>query len=324
VSEHGAIISRIEPDDTALGPVAESAREYVRQAKASNTRRAYASDWRHFTAWCAGHGLAPLPASPDTVALYLSALAHAAKTSTIGRRVSSISQAHQMAGYDPPPTRHITVRTVLAGIRRTKGTAEAGKRPIVTEDLRRIVAELGDSGQGIRDRALLLVGFAGAFRRSELVGLDVGDLEFNPEGLVVNLKRSKTDQEGQGRKVGIPYGSNPQTCPIRAVKAWLEVLGVTEGPLFRRIDRHGRVFGERLSDRGVALIVKRLAGQAGFDSAVYAGHSLRAGLATAAASAGVSERAIMAQTGHRSLTTLRRYIREGSLFLENAAAKVGL
>lgn len=196
MSDHAALVSNLEPENTALGPVAEGAREYVRQAKAANTRRAYASDWRHFTAWCATHQREPLPASPETVALYLSALAGSAKTSTLGRRVSSISQAHQMAGYDPPPTRHITVRTVLAGIRRTKGTAEEGKKPIVTEDLRRMAAELAEGRQGIRDRALLLVGFAGAFRRSELVGLDVGDLEFNPEGLVVNLKRSKTDQEG--------------------------------------------------------------------------------------------------------------------------------
>ena len=311
------------PASTALTPVAERARDYARHSKADNTRRAYTSDWRHFTAWCTAHERLDLPASPETICLYLSALAETAKSSTLTRRLSSISVAHQMAGYDPSPTRNVTVRTVLAGIRRKNGTAEEGKRPLLTEDLRRITAELDDDRQGIRDRALILIGFAGAFRRSELVALDIDDLEFNADGLVIQLKKSKTDQEGQGRRVGIPYGSNPQTCPIRAVKAWIEALGVTEGPIFRRIDRHGRILG-RLSDRGVALIVKRLAGNVGFDPAVYAGHSLRSGLATAAAAAGVSERAIMAQTGHRSLTTLRRYIREGSLFLENAAARVGL
>ena len=176
----------------------------------------------------------------------------------------------------------------------------------------------------MRDRALLLAGFAGAFRRSELVGLDVSDLEFNSAGLIVNIRRSKTDQEGQGRKVGLPYGSTPVTCPVRALEAWLAVLGTDEGPLFRGINRHGHLAGRRLTAQSVALVIKRRAAQAGMETRDLAGHSLRAGLATAAAAAGVSERAIMAQTGHRSLATLRKYLREGSLFLENAAAKVGL
>ena len=166
----------------------------------------------------------------------------------------------------------------------------------------------------VRDRALLLAGFAGAFRRSELVGLDVGDLELNSAGLIVTIRRSKTDQEGQGRKVELSYGSTPATCPVRALEAWLAVLGADEGPLL--------LAGRRLTAQSVALIIKRLATQAGMEAKDLAGHSLRAGLATAAA--GVSERAIMTQTGHRSLATLRKYIREGSLFLENAAAKVGL
>ena len=168
-----------------------------------------------------------------------------------------------------------------------------------------------------------MIGFAGAFRRSELVGLNIEDLEFNKNGLVVHLRRSKTDPEGQGRKVGIPYGSTPATCPVRAVEAWVEVLQRAEGALFRAVDRHGRIQPTRLTPQSVALVVKKLITKAGI-AGDYAGHSLRAGLATAAAAAGVPERAIMAQTGHRSLATLRKYIREGSLFLENAAAKVGL
>jgi integrase len=175
----------------------------------------------------------------------------------------------------------------------------------------------------IRDRALLLVGFAGAFRRSELVGLNVEDLEFNENGLVVHLRRSKTDPEGRGRKVGIPYGLAPATCPVRAVEAWVQVLQIVEGPLFRAVDRHGRIHASRLTPQSVALVVKKRTAKEGIEGD-YAGHSLRAGLATAAAAAGVPERAIMAQTGHRSLTTLRKYIRDGSLFLENAAAKIGL
>ena len=175
-----------------------------------------------------------------------------------------------------------------------------------------------------RDRALLLLGFAGAMRRSELVGLDVADVVETADGLVVTIRRSKTDQEGQGRKIGIPYGSKLATCPVRSVRAWKTRAKITEGPLFRQVNRHGKVLEGRLGDRTVALVVKRAVAATGVDAASYAGHSLRAGLATAAAMAGVSERVIQGQTGHKSLPILRRYIREGSLFRENAAAEVGL
>lgn len=169
-----------------------------------------------------------------------------------------------------------------------------------------------------------MLGFAGAFRRSERVGLDVADLEFVQQGLIVTLKRSKTDQEAQGRKIGIPLGSNLDTCPVRAVEAWLEKSGIESGPLFRGMNRHGQLQPERLSDKAVVRTIKNAAEAAGLDPARYAGHSLRAGLATTAASAGASERSIMKQTGHKSVQMVRKYIREGSLFLENAADKVGL
>ena len=187
-----------------------------------------------------------------------------------------------------------------------------------------MMANLPDRLLGVRDRALLLVGFAGAFRRSELVSLNVRDLKFTNDGLTVTLRRSKTDQEGSGRKVGIPYGSSPETCPVRSLRAWLEASGIESGPVFRPINRHGQIRPSRLSDRAVALIVKRAAEAAGKDPAEFAGHSLRSGLATAAAIGGASERAIMKQTGHRSTAMVRRYIRDGSLFRENAAARVGL
>jgi integrase len=260
-------------------------------------------------------GQGSLPAAPETVVLYLSTLAETAKVSTLTRRISAISQAHQAAGLETP-TAHLMVRKLMAGIRRSKGTAQTGKRPLAAADLRALFAPL-DSRRilDVRDRALLLVGFAGAFRRSELVGLDVTDLAFNTAGLIVNIRRSKTDQEGQGRRVGIPYGSTPATCPVRALEAWLAALGADEGPLFRAINRHGQLAGRRLTAQSVALVIKRLAAQAGMEADDLAGHSLRAGLATAAAAAGVPERAIMAQTGHRSLATLRKYIREGSLLI---------
>jgi len=313
-----------QPENRAIGLAIAQAEGYFRAAQAANTRRAYAADWRHFTEWCRQTGQASLPATGETVVLYLSALAEFAKVSTLTRRVSAISQAHQAAGF-PSPTEHLAVRKVMSGIRRQKGTAQHGKRAVITEDLRSMVETLGTTRfLDIRDRALLLVGFAGAFRRSELVSLDVEDLAFGREGLVVAVRRSKTDQEGQGRQVGIPFGSTPATCPVRALEAWLAILGSDEGPVFRRINRHGQIAARRLTPQSVALVVKRSAAAAGMDASEVAGHSLRAGLATAAAAAGVPERAIMAQTGHRSVATLRRYIRGGSLFLENAAAKVGL
>jgi site-specific recombinase XerD len=324
MSASTALVRVPQPATSALTTAAARAEGYFKAAQAANTRRAYASDWKHFSAWCRAAGQGSLPAAPETVVLYLSTLAETAKVSTLTRRISAISQAHQAAGLETP-TAHLMVRKLMAGIRRQKGTAQTGKRPLATADLRALLAPL-DSRRilDVRDRALLLAGFAGAFRRSELVGLDVTDLEFNGAGLIVNIRRSKTDQEGQGRRVGIPYGSNPATCPVRALEGWLAILGADEGPVFRAINRHGQLAGRRLTAQSVALVIKRLAAAAGMETKDLAGHSLRAGLATAAAAAGVPERAIMAQTGHRSLATLRKYIREGSLFLENAAARVGL
>ena len=269
--------------------------------------------------------MAPLPALPQTVALYLTDRAATLKTSSLARRLTTINRAHQAAGQPSPATmQNAVVSEVWKGIKRKKGTAQHGKKPFLTLDLRRIIAELPQDLQGLRDRALLLAGFAGGFRRSELTALCVEDLEATPDGLIVRLGRSKTDQEGQGRSVALPYGSDPQTCPVRALRAWLEQAGITAGPLFRAIDKHGLVNGHALHADSVAYLVKRAAGRAGLETTEYAGHSLRAGLATQAAMNGASELAIMKQTGHRSLATVRKYIREGALFRDNAATKLGL
>jgi integrase len=191
------------------------------------------------------------------------------------------------------------VRLVFQGIRRTLGSAPDQKNAAITAEVRAMVETLSPtSAIGVRNRALLLVGFAGAFRRSELVSLDVADVTFNSDGLIVTLRRGKTDQEGLGRKVGLPFGSNPLTCPVRALRGWLDVAAIASGPVFRSVDRHANVAQTRLTDQSVALIVKRCAKAAGLEWERYAGHSLRSGLATAAAMADVSERAIMAQTGH--------------------------
>ena len=355
-----------------VAKLTQEARDYIQDAKAKNTIRAYTSDWKDFTDWCKIQRRESLPATPETVALYITHLARGLKTSTIQRRISSISQAHAAAGYEDSPTKTAIVRATWQGIRRSKGVAAQGKAPVLMPDLRAMMEHLPKEAADVkkeakkaktqevaslaystpeklklpqdqeepeeageneeprdrliacRDRALLLLGFAGAMRRSELVGLDVADVVETTDGLVVTIRRSKTDQEGQGRKIGIPYGSKLATCPVRSLRAWKARAKITEGPLFRQVNRHGKVSEGRLGDRTVALVVKRAVAATGVDAASYAGHSLRAGLATAAAMAGVSERVIQGQTGHKSLPILRRYIREGSLFRENAAAEVGL
>jgi integrase len=238
--------------------------------------------------------------------------------------LNAIAEAHKAAGVDSP-THAPIVRNTMKGIRRTMGTAPVQKSAALTEDIRAMVETLENRTTiDVRDRALILLGFAGAFRRSELVGLDVEDCAFGKDGLTVTLRRSKTDQEGVGRKIGIPYGSNPETCPVRTMQAWMETAGMSSGPVFRSINRHGHVQEGRLSGIDVARVVKKLAERAGLDSTHYAGHSLRAGHATTAAIGGASERSIMNQTGHRSVQMVRRYIRNGNLFRENSAGKLGL
>ncbi|MEO8597320.1 MAG: site-specific integrase [Candidatus Solibacter sp.] len=216
------------------------------------------------------------------------------------------------------------MRNTFKGIKRTLGTAPVQKVAALTEDVRAMIEATDEGIIGARDRAMVLLGFAGAFRRSELVSFDVGDCIFGRDGLTVNLRKSKTDQDGQGRKIGIPFGSYPQTCPVRVIHEWLELAGITTGPLLRSINRHGQVKAGRMAGLEVARVIKKLVGRAGLDPAKYAGHSLRAGHATSAAIAGASERSIMNQTGHRSVQMVRRYIRDGSLFRENSAGKLGL
>jgi site-specific recombinase XerD len=314
------------PTNTQIGPLAEiadRASEFIQQSKSKNTVRAYRADWEHFAAWCQSHDQMHLPARPETVALYVTDLSTTHKPATITRRISAISQAHQIAGLDTP-TGSAKVRLVMAGIRRTKGTAQCAKTPVLVEDLRRMLAGLPGNLLGVRDRVLLLIGFCGAFRRSELMALDAADVVVTREGLVVTIRRSKTDQEAEGRKIGIPYASHLETCPVRSFQEWLEKSGIKEGPLFRPIDRFGRMASTRLSAAAVADIVKRYVAAVGLNATEFAGHSLRSGLATSAAAAGASERSIMNQTGHRSVGMVRRYIRDGSLFRENAAAVLGL
>lgn len=311
------------PDVYVLA-AADAVRDYVSESRSPNTRRAYRAAWADFAAWCERQGADSLPASAETVAVYAADRAGSLKVSTLQLRMAAISQAHQAAGHEPP-TRTQLVRLTMAGIRRRHGTAQRQVSPATTPILRALVATCPtDTSSGARDRAMLLIGFAGAFRRSELVSIDVEDVTEVDDGLRVRLKRSKTDQEGAGETKGIPFGSNPETCPVRAWRAWIERSGIKDGPVFRPVNRYDSIGEMRLSGRSVALVIKRAARRAGLPEADYSGHSLRAGLATAAAEAGVPERDIMRQTGHRSVLMVRRYIREGGIFRDNAASQVGL
>ena len=306
------------------------ANEYLAASRAQNTTRAYKSDWAGFVVWCELQGREPLPATPETVALYLTDLARTHKPTTIQRKMSSITQAHVAAvrSGDSPTKSHL-VQQVWKGIARTKRVAPKGKTPLLPADIQAIAHHLtpyilSQSLKATRDCALLLLGFTGAMRRSELVALEREDITETTEGLVVQIRRSKTDQEGVGRKIGIPYGKNPETCPVHALKKWCVQGEITSGPLFRKIDRHGNVGTAPFTSQSVALLLKHYATVIGRDASEFSGHSLRSGLATSAAMAGVPERVIQEQTGHKSLVMLRRYIRDGSLFRENAVDKLGL
>jgi site-specific recombinase XerD len=304
-------------------PSLERAREFARQSKAENTLRGYRGDWKDFCGWCGARELSPLPASPETVAGYIADCAGRLKVGSIQRRLNAIAEAHKAVGVESPTSAGM-VRNTLKGIKRVNGTAAVQKVAALTEDVRAMVSATDSGLIGVRDRAMILLGFAGAFRRSEIVSLNFEDCSFGKDGLTITLRRCKTDQDAEGRKIGIPYGSNPETCPVRTVQAWMEQAAITSGPLFRSITRHGRLRPGRLSGIDISRVVKKLAVRAGLDAAKYAGHSLRAGHATTAAIAGATERSIMNQTGHRSVQMVRRYIRDGSLFRENSAGKLGL
>jgi site-specific recombinase XerD len=314
-----------------LAAIAEDAGAYVRASRADNTTRAYGSDWRDYLAWCSVHRLDPLPAAPETVGLYLVWLKRQGrKVATLRRRLSAISKAHQTrAPGEVNPCSSEYVRRVLAGIARRHGSEEEGARPLTVEELRAMCLACGTDPAGVRDRALLLVGFAGAFRRSELAALELGAVQVVRQGLVVRLARSKTDQEGEGVSRGLPAGRLAATCPKRATVAWLELLAAagadrsSTASLFRQVNKGGAIGGP-LGDRGVCRLVVRTARRAGVDAQGLSGHSLRAGFCTSAAAAGAEERDIMRQAGHSDVRTARRYVRFGELFTRNAAGVLGL
>ena len=294
--------------ETSLSP---EVIEYVAAAIAPATRRAYQGDLKDFILWggC-------VPCAPPALAEYIANRAHIHSPFTITRRMVGISRAHTSLGL-PDPSKSDLVRAVLRGLRRTEGKSQRQVAPVLREDLFPMLEQMRGL-KGIRDRALLLVGFAAALRRSELVGLNVEDLQFVSEGLLVYLPRSKTDQDGEGRKIAIPFGRT-KACPIKAVQYWMDAATIKTGPVFRGVSKASVVSATRLTDQSVALIVKQYARALGLPAETYSGHSLRAGLVTSAAKAGVSLMKIQQQTGHRSVAMLTRYIRDAQVFENNAA-----
>jgi site-specific recombinase XerD len=291
--------------------------DLARQEKATATRRAYGSDFRIFQAWCAARSVAPLPATPETVAAFLAyEVDRGISASTIGRRVAAIRYAHKLAGLAVPTDSEV-VKATVRGIRRSLGTAPRKKTPATAERVIPMALGTGNGVKALRDRALLLLGFAGAFRRSELVALDCEDVEETAAGLKITIRRSKTDQDGAGQTIAIVRGS--VACPVAALKAWREAAGITEGGLFLSVRKGGKV-GTRLSAQSVADIVKAAAESVGLDPKAFAGHSLRAGFVTSAAKRGASLFKLMDVTRHKSVDTLRGYVRDAELFKDHAGA----
>jgi len=301
-------------DCTSQLVVSTEVRSYIHASLSVNSRRAYRADLHHFLAWGG-----TIPASPEVIATYLAAHAEQHAIATLARRLVSISKAHRAQAL-PSPTTTELVRATLRGIRHIHGSAQRQVAPAVKEDVLAMVAGLSGI-KGVRDKALLLIGFAGAFRRSELVSLTVADIDMAKQGLLVQLRRSKTDQSGLGRPVAIPYARG-SACPVLALQHWLEVSGITDGPIFRPVSRHGRIAEAALTPQAVALVVKERALAVGLNARKYSGHSLRAGLVTSAAQLGVSSWKIRQQTGHKSDAMLARYVRDANIFIDNAAGVV--
>ena len=286
--------------------------------RARRTLIAYEAQWRRFADGDAGHALSAPAATPETVVLTDVEGARGAEGCDARAGLTAISQVHVARGT-PSPRASALVPRCVRGMQRVHGAAPTQKQPLLVGQLQRVVRALPETLGGARDRALLLIGFAGAFRRSELAALEVADVRSEPEGLKVLVRRSKTDQTGKGHTVAIPRGRDPATCPVRALATWLACAAITEGRLFRSVDRHGNL-GGALDGGDIAAIVKRRVAMVGLDPAGFSGHSLRAGLATSAAKAGKSAHSIMKTTGHRSAEMVHRYIRDAELFSDNAAS----
>ena len=298
----------------------------LQNSKANNTVRAYKSDFKDFGLFCSQNGFKSLPSDPKIVSLYLTHLStKEAKMSTLKRRLVSIGVIHRLKGYYLD-TKHPSIIENIMGIKRRKGSIQKSKKPLLISSLKMIIDVIDQQNKKeikkIRDRTIILIGFSGGFRRNEIVSLNYDDLDFVPEGLKINLRRSKTDQFGEGFTKALPYFDNSKYCPVVSLKKWIEFSKITSGPVFRRFVKGPNLSEKRLTDQTVALLIKEYLQLAGIDSKNYSGHSLRSGFATSAAESGAEERSIMAMTGHKSTEMVRRYIKEANLFKNNALNKI--
>jgi site-specific recombinase XerD len=298
----------------------------LQSSKANNTVRAYKSDFNDFRLFCSHNRFKALPSEPKIVSLYLTHLSTKnIKMSTLKRRLVSIGVIHRLKGQYLD-TKHPSIIENIMGIKRRKGSKQKGKKPLLINNLKQIINIIDENKteeiKKFRDRSILLIGFSGGFRRNEIISLDYEDLDFVTEGLKINLKRSKTDQFGEGSIKALPYFDNSQYCPVISLKKWIEVSSISSGPLFRRFSKGSKLTENRLTDQTVALLIKKYLKLTGIENKNYSGHSLRSGFATSAAESGADERSIMAMTGHKSTEMVRRYIKEANLFKNNALNKI--
>ena len=310
---------------TDLKSLHEETLNNLKSSKSNNTLRAYKSDFKDFGAFCAKHGFDSLPTEPKVVSLYLTYLSKNSKVSTLRRRLVSIGMLHKLKGHYLD-TKHPLIIENLMGIKRVKGSMQKGKKPILINHLKSIINVINqkkiDEIKKSRDKTILLVGFGGGFRRSELISINYEDIEFVPEGVKITIKRSKTDQFGEGMVKGLPYFTNELYCPVINLKKWLELSNIKSGPIFRRFTKGSSLTRDRLTDQSVVLLIKNYLNLAGIENSNYSGHSLRSGFATVAAESGADERSIMAMTGHKNTQMVRRYIREANIFKNNALNKI--
>ena len=312
---------------TNLKSLHEATLNNLKSSKANNTLRAYKSDFKDFSSFCAKHGLNSLPTEPKIVSIYLTHLSKSSKISTLRRRLVSISMVHKLKGHYLDSKHPIIVENLM-GIRRVKGSIQKGKKPLLINHLKLIINVINDQKNNeikkFRDKSVILIGFGGGFRRTELISINHEDLEFVPEGLKITIRKSKTDQFGEGMIKGLPYFANEEYCPVVNLKKWLEISKINSGPIFRRFSKGPFLTENRLTDQSVVLLIKKYLNLAGIENQNFAGHSLRSGFATVAAESGADERSIMAMTGHKTTQMVRRYIKEANIFKNNALNKVNL
>ena len=312
---------------TDLKKLHEDTLNNLKLSKANNTLRAYKSDFKDFAAFCAKHGFISMPSQPKIVSLYLTHLSVNSKMSTLRRRLVSIGVVHKLKGHYLD-TKHPVIIENLMGIKRKKGSIQTGKKPILINHLKQIINVIDEQKvekiQKLRNKTLILVGFSGGFRRTELVSIDYEDLDFVEEGVKITLRRSKTDQFGEGQLKGLPYFTNEKYCPVTNLKNWIYLSKIKTGPIFRRFAKGSILTSHRLTDQSVVLIIKDCLKKAGIENQNFSGHSLRSGFATVAAESGADERSIMEMTGHKTTQMVRRYIRDANIFKNNALNKVKL